>query len=86
MKKEGKHKPVESIFQLHMNKMIVCPQKSNICNSAFLDIVTRLATNKDETNSVPRNIKDSHIPEVTDADLIKIIKSMKNKKSGRQLA
>jgi len=58
-------------------KQSYVPQK--IC---FLDIVNKLITNKDVTNSVPENIKDPlYHPEDTEANLIKIINSMKNRRS-----
>jgi Leucine-rich repeat (LRR) protein len=61
------------------------PQKiCNIFNSNILDNVNKQITNKDQTYSVlsnTTNTQNTHLPEVLKADLIKVIHSMKNKKS-----
>jgi hypothetical protein len=87
MKKDRKYKMGENIFLQHMNKVVICPQK--ICyNFSYTnqDNVIELTTNKDLTNLVPGNVRSNiqdslFFPEVTEAELIKIINSMNSKNS-----
>jgi hypothetical protein len=69
-----------------MNKVFIHPQKVyNINDCTFLDNVNKLAINKALTNSVHSNITRDikrlrYYLEVKEADFMKLIYSMKNKK------
>jgi hypothetical protein len=83
---EGK-KSINNLVLHHKDQKVMCPQRiCNIFNSTFLDNVDKLVCNNHPailtSNNITNNIMDSfYLPEVTEEDLLRIIGSLKSKKS-----
>jgi hypothetical protein len=83
---EGK-KDINNILLHYKDQKVMCPQRiCNIINLTFLDNVDKLACNNHPTiltsDNITNNIRDSfYLPEVTEENLLRIIGSLKSKKS-----